>query len=76
MSVNSLVVPALVANVVVFCCLHADRVKIYVAGVRGLRQIQAFRVAGRWSIGVSYRSMSDTPSVVDRKLILVEHLTR
>lgn len=43
---NYLVVPALAANIAVFCYLNADRFKTYVAGVRGRRMLNAYRVAG------------------------------
>ena len=43
---NYLVVPALVANVVVFGCLNHERIMVYVTGLRMKRQIQAFRLAG------------------------------
>ncbi len=46
MSVNSLLLPVLVANVAVFGYLNADRIKTFIAGVRGQRRINAFRVAG------------------------------
>lgn len=46
MSPNSLLLPVLVANVAVFAYLNADRVKTFIAGVRGQRQIKAFRYAG------------------------------
>lgn len=43
---NSLLLPVLVANVIVFVFLNSERIKIFVAGIRGQRQIQAFRAAG------------------------------
>lgn len=46
MSVNSLVVPVLVANIAVCYFLNVNRVKTYIVGVRGQRQINSFRIAG------------------------------
>jgi hypothetical protein len=43
---NYLALPMLVANVAVFVFLNRERVSTFVAGVRGRRMVNAFRVAG------------------------------
>ncbi len=43
---NVLLLPVLVANVAVFAILNRERARIFIAGVRGQRQINAFRAAG------------------------------
>jgi hypothetical protein len=43
---NSLLLPALVANIAVFYYLNASRIKTYAFAVRRKRQIKAFRIAG------------------------------
>ena len=43
---NILVVPVLVANIAVFVFLNRGRIRTFVVGVRGQRQINAFRAAG------------------------------
>jgi hypothetical protein len=43
---NSLLLPALVANIAVFYYLNASRIKTYAFAVRRERQIKAFRIAG------------------------------
>jgi len=60
---NYLVLPLLVANVSVFYFLNADRIKTYIVGVRGQRQINAFRVAGLLLVLVAVGHSQNIPCV-------------